>query len=193
MRVIILFVEGDSDKEFFEALYQYYQKHSKSQLKAVLKVCNIKGIGRYESKIPSKLKNHYLPKIKTKGTSVFCSYDTDVFDLAEKPPTDWESVKKKVNDIGIDKFYEIPVSKMIEDWFLLDISGLCKYLKIKEPSRLVGNSGYTKIKDLFKKGNKVYQKGSDCHKFVSSLNIELIRKKISNQLKLLENELGIRL
>lgn len=38
---------------------------------------------------------------------VICCYDSDVFELAQKPPANWTIVKKKVSDLGINEFEEI--------------------------------------------------------------------------------------
>ena len=105
--------------------------------------------------------------LKNLSNKVFCCYDTDVFELAQKPPTNWQIVKKKVCELGIDDFNEIKATRMIEDWFLKDIEGLCKFLGIEIPKKLEGKDGLEKIKHLFRRGKKpkIYQKGSYSHKF----------------------------
>lgn len=188
--IIFLFVEGESEKEFYEALYKFYKDTTRQELKCGLEIINIKGIGRYEFKLPSKLKNEILPKYKGYTISVFCCYDTDVFELAEKPPTDWKIIKAKVAGLGISSFNEIKVKRMIEDWFLLDTNGICKYLSIKLPIKMAVGNGYNKLKQLFRKGNKVYQKGSYCHKFMPFLDISFIRSKLKSELESLEKKLG---
>jgi hypothetical protein len=189
-KVVILFVEGDSEKEFYQALFAYYQASSKSQINCSIKIVNIKGIGRYEKKVPSKLRNELIEKYRGFRIVVCCCYDIDVFELAEKPPTNWSIVRESVSKLGIDKFLEIPASKMIEDWFLCDTKGLCNFLGIKKTPQIKGRDGYEKMKFFFKRGNKTYQKGSNCHKFIPYLNIALIRSKIKGQLSEFENEIG---
>ena len=190
---ILLFVEGDSDKEFYEALFAYYKTYSKTKFLGNFKVINVKGIGRFEIKVPSKLKNELLTKYRGTEIVVFCCHDNDVFEFAEKPPTNWGVVKEKVNKLPIPKFSLICASNMIEDWFLHDIRGLCKFLKLTNTPKVKGKNGYEKMKLLFKKGNKTYQKGSTCHKFVPMLDISTIRGKIKDRLLLLEEELGVNL
>ena len=187
---IILFVEGETDKEFFDALISFYKGKSTKQIKDT-KVVNIKGIGRYESKVPSKLKNELIPKYPNKKIIVFCSYDTDVFELAQKPPVNWKSLREKILELDVDSFYEIKAKLMIEDWFLKDIDGICTFLKINLQTKVVGKSGNDKMKWLFKKGNKIYQKGSSCHRFVPSLDIEKIRNQSKGELSDLEKILGV--
>lgn len=132
------------------------------------------------------------PNKKTK-LKVICCYNSDVFELAQKPPVNWALVKKKVGELGIHDFEEIVAVRMIEDWFLKDIQGLCTYLKIPIPKKLEGKNGYEKMKVLFKKGSKpkIYQKGSNSHMFVPSLNLKKIRDSIKEELKTLEDSLGV--
>jgi len=115
--------------------------------------------------------------------------------LAQKPPVNWSIVKKKVSELGINEFEEIVAVRMIEDWFLKDIEGLCKYLKIPVPNNLDGRNGYEKMKVLFKKGPKpkVYQKGSNTHKFVPNLNLKVIRDAVKGKLQILEKAVGVTL
>lgn len=191
---VILFVEGETEKEFYDTLIHFYKGRSKKPI-TDSKVYNIKGIGRFESKVTSKLKYEIIPRHPKIKLKVVCCYDSDVFDLAQKPPVNWKLVNKKVNELGVNEFVEIVAIKMIEDWFLKDIKGLCKYLNIPVPKKLEGKNGYEKMKRLFKKGAKpkVYQKGSNSHKFVPNLNISAIRESVKEELKMLEDALGVKI
>jgi len=157
------------------------------------KVFNVKGISRFETKVATKLKYEVVPKHDVSNIKVICCYDSDVFELAQKPPTNWQIVKKKVNELGISSFSEVKAIRMIEDWFLKDLKGLCQYLKIEEPKRLDGKDGLEKIKTLFKKGKtpKIYQKGSYSHKFIPSLNFLTIRSSVKSELSTIETALGV--
>jgi hypothetical protein len=189
---IVLFVEGETEKEFYNALMQFYFQNYNPKIKGY-KVFNVKGISRFETKVSSKLKYEVVPKHDVLNIKVICCYDTDVFELAQKPPTNWQIVKKKVNELGITSFSEVKATRMIEDWFLKDLKGLCQYLKIDEPRRVEGKDGLDKIKTLFKKGKtpKIYQKGSYSHKFIPSLNFLTIRASIKSELSIIETALGI--
>lgn len=190
--IIVIFVEGDTDYEFYNKLIQYYRANSKSNIRTV-KIYNLKGIGRFESKVVAKIKYDILPKYDTDKIIVFCCYDTDVFELGKKPPTNWKFIKKQLNNIGITDFNEIKAVRMIEDWFLIDLVGLCSFLKIKSQKSVKGKDGFDKIKNIFKKGNKIYQKGNNSHKFVQTLDISLIRTSLKNKFKKLEEKLKVRL
>ena len=104
-KLVVLFVEGDTEAEFYKLLINYYREKSNNPFPEV-KIINLKGIGRFEARVISKLKNEILKDKKYKGLeiSVFCCYDTDVFELAKKPPTNWTKVRKGVKGLGIKSF-----------------------------------------------------------------------------------------
>lgn len=190
---VILFVEGETEKVFYDALINYYKSKSKTKIIGC-KIYNINGIGKF-GKVTSKLKFEIIPKHPKVNLKVICCYDYDAFEFAKKPPVNWSLVKKKVNELGINEFSEIVAVKMIEDWFLNDIEGICKYLKVPIPKKLEGKNGYEKMKVLFKKGDKpkVYQKGCNSHKFIPYLSLKAIRDSVRKELKVLERALGVSL
>ena len=49
-------------------------------------------------------------------TAVCCSYDTDVFEYAERPVVDWNKVEREVKKLGISEFCHVRVEQMMEDW-----------------------------------------------------------------------------
>lgn len=120
-----------------------------------------------------------------------CSYDTDVFEYAEHPVVDWNNVRKTVTKLGIKQFVELKVEKSIEDWLLDDVESLCACLGIKNAPQLAGNSGFEKLTRLFRKANAVYDKGYAISKFISSLNLGIIREKRKAALKELEEALSV--
>lgn len=189
-KLVVLFVEGDTEAEFYKLLINYYRNKSKNPFPEV-KIINLKGIGRFEAKVVSKLKNDILKDKKYKGLEikVFCCYDTDVFELAKKPPTNWTKVRKGIIELGIKSFYEIKSEKMIEDWFIKDIDGICEFLKIKKPKK-ISKEGLKVLKDLFKASNKIYQKGSYTHKFLEKLDLAKIIDSLKGVFNDLQNSLN---
>ncbi len=181
---VAFFVEGATEKEFYDFAIRY--KLQKIKTKSSYQVVNLTTIGRFETKIPAKLKNEIIPKKQNTRIKVVCCYDSDVFEFSQNPPVNWKIVKQKVKELGIVDFEQIEAVHTIEDWFLKDIPGLCKYLKINEPKKLEGKTGYDKMKLLFKKGNKIYQKGSHVHKFIDFLDIDKISGKIQNELSVID-------
>ncbi len=187
-KYIVLFVEGDTELAFYTALINYYKETSATQI-ITPKIKNVKGIGRFEGKIISTLKANIIPTNDISNIIVFCCFDTDEFELAKKPPTDWVRVEKKIKELQIKEFYKIMAKSMIEDWFLKDIEGLCSYLKIPIPKRLEGVGALKKIQSLFKRGNKIYIKGLD-GKFIPFLNMDFIRNAFSEELSSLEKAIS---
>lgn len=61
----MLFVEGDTDEVLFKALIDYYRSVSTTELNPC-KICNLRGVTRYASKLYSKVKKAYLKGYQTK-------------------------------------------------------------------------------------------------------------------------------
>ena len=62
---------------------------------------------------------------------------------------------------------------------------------VKNAPQLAGNSGFEKLTRLFRKANAVYDKGYAISKFISSLNLDIIREKRKAALKELEEALSV--
>lgn len=187
-KIIVIFVEGQTEEVFYSRICRYIQDKKGTTNKIIIK--NLRGIGNYENKAFAKLKHEIIPKYKNANILVFCGYDTDVFEIPfqQKPPVNWKYVSKKIQSLGY-KLHHIKAKKSIEDWFLVDIDSLCNFLKIKKFKKIPGKNGYEKIKYLFKKGKKVYQKGYNVNDFVEKLNIEIIYEKLKNEFKDLESKM----
>ena len=190
---VVIFVEGDTDKLLFDALVQHYRYQYGSCI-ASCKVRNLHGVSRYMSKVSGKLRNQIIPAAAKKGMevkAVCCSYDTDVFEYAERPVVDWNRVETEVKRMGIRNFCQVKVEQMIEDWLLDDMDGLCAFLKLKRhPSKLQGKNGYERLKSLYKTAGQVYVKGFGADALIASLNIGVIRQKRAAALMQLERLLG---
>lgn len=118
----MIFVEGDTDKLLFDALVRYYRQLYGAGI-ASCEVRNLHGVSRYMSKVSGKLRNQIIPAAEKKGMevrAVCCSYDTDVFEYAERPVVDWNRVEAEVKRMGIRNFCQVKVEQMIEDWLLDD-------------------------------------------------------------------------
>lgn len=180
---VVIFVEGDTEEVFYKRLINYLdRKYSiKNNIKKII-VVNLKGIGKAGSKAPSKFKNDIKPKYPNHEFIIIFAYDTDEFEFKKKPPVDWPKVKKLLKDCGASKILEVKANRMIEDWFLIDIDGLCDYLNIEKPSSFKGKDGNEKMQNLFKKANKIYIKGSLCGDFIDKLDFDLICDAVSEEL-----------
>lgn len=182
---VVIFVEGATEVVFYQSLIEHLQTKRTSKI-TNYKIINAKGIGRFESKVPAKFKNEIFPKYQEFPIIVVCCYDTDVFKFKSQPPINWERVVKRLKENGAVDVKLIKATKMIEDWFLMDLEGLCSFLNIKMPKKITGSSGNEKMITLFKKSGKVYQKGTYCYKFIDNLNIELIYNCVKSELEQLD-------
>ena len=191
---VVLFVEGETDEVFFKALIDYYRTVSTSELHPC-RICNLRGVTRYSSKLLAKLKNDCLPDAKNKGyriQTVCCTYDMDVFEVRNPLMVDWNALKKTVKRMGVDEFIQLGINSSIEDWLLCDLDSICRFLKLKDiPKSLKGNNGNEKLNDLFGRANKVYQKGYQAKNLVTALDMGILRKKNENVLRLLEKALNV--
>lgn len=180
---LIIFVEGETDKVFYDKLIKHLLNKYNTKTSKEIVIENLKGIPRYIEAhriFEKKIK----PKYKDIDFNSICSYDTDVFEFSANPPIKWDEVEKNLSLVGIREITHIRAKVSIEDWFLIDINGLCKYLKInKVPKTLKGKTGLDKIKVLFKMKNKIYQKGHYVHAFMDFLDFELICKQLGNESK----------
>lgn len=196
-KIVILFVEGDTDEAFFKGLLNYYRiTSSKSLLQC--DICNLSSVTRYVSKMKGILSGRYFTKSKKSEidiSAVFCSYDTDVFSdsVGDKAIVDWVQVRKSVSSLGIKNFYRIKVEQMIEDWLLDDMQSLCEYLRLPEDTKIPeGKDAFSRISRLFLNGGKMYLKGTAILKFSNKLNYKTIRDKRRDALKQFEISIGYR-
>ena len=191
---VLIFVEGDTDELFFQALIDYYASVSSNKL-LPYEVCNLQGVTRYSSKLLAKLKNEYLPTAKLgsyKIKTVCCSYDTDVFEVKQPQIVKWDDIGKSVKRMGIDEFIRVGVKSSIEDWILNDIHGICNFLRLKQvPSSSKGINGYQKLLDLYNKARKTYKKGYETKELINALDMSAIRNKRQDVLAPLEEALGV--
>ena len=190
----MIFVEGDTDKVFFDRLIQFYRLNSTTPV-ASCEVYNLHGVSRYNGKLTGKLRGSIIPAAARKGMevqAVCCSYDTDVFEYAERPVVDWKRVEIEVRRLGIREFCQVKVEQMMEDWLMDDIRGLCSFLKLKKkPTVPTGKNGYERLQHLYKLANNVYVKGLGASGLIKSLDIAAIRNKRQMALSELERILGV--
>lgn len=192
---VVIFVEGDTDEVLFKALVEYYKGVSEVVIRPC-RICNLRGVTRYQSKLLAKLKNEFLPDA-SKGEyeiqTVCCSYDTDVFEVRNPLIVNWDGLKKQVKRMGIAEFIQLGIKSSIEDWLLCDMAGVCRYLKLKSvPKALKGANGCARLNDLYNKAGKVYQKGYQAKGMVETLDMGVIREKNKVALQELEGALGVR-
>ena len=175
-KCIVIYTEGETECEFYDKLLDELKKINqidKFNVDKIIKQC-LKGITKFDKKLLKKFEYDIKTKYKDYEIIVFLCYDTDVFDFKAKNHVNWDGVDAKLKRLGAKEVYHIKAEKCIEDIFLIDTVGICKYLNIPQVKRVNGQNGVEKMKNLFMRGNRIYQKGFFCEGFINSLDISLI-------------------
>jgi len=176
--LILFIVEGATDKLFYKKLVAIIIK--KYQLSCCkFDFINLKGVGNFKSKALAKYKNEICPKYKGFNHFVFLAYDSDVFEFNRKPPVDWDAIENDFRALGLQNIEQLKCEKNIEDLFIIDVANVCNGLKIRVPQKLTGSTGLEKINGLFKRADKIYQKGYSGEDFINKLDINLILEQKS--------------
>ena len=186
-KCLVLFVEGQTEVEFYKALIKYIREiHTDKKLEHKIIYRSIDGTGGYKKEVNRIFLKEILPKVEGCQVTVALCYDTDVFGYVQKPRINWNEVEKILKDDGAHKVLHIKAEKSIEDWFLIDKEGIKHFLKLNSDIEPQGTNGYEKLKFLFKRANKVYTKKSrEVKGLVQALNIGLISRGVEKSLDLL--------
>lgn len=192
-KCLVFILEGDTEKEFYKYLVQYIKKkHQVTKFSTQIEYLDVKGVGCFK-----KIAGRKFEKVVKKKYGSDCEYtvvlcrDTDVFELSPKPPVKWEDVKKDFLEKGASRVIDVKAKHSIEDWFLYDLDGIAKFLKVEKPKNLKGKNGYEKLQNLYKKANKVYYKGSKSNGLIQKLSMDVIGQNVDRELKPLYTALGV--
>lgn len=178
-KCVIIFTEGETEIEFYDLLIEMIKKNKNIKKFNVDKIIKktLKGISKFDKKLINKFRFDILPKYSDYDITIFLCYDTDVFEDCQKPVVNWQKVERELLNCGVKKVSHIKAEKCIEDIFLLDMQGICRYLNISPIKDITGINGVEKMKKIFLKGNRIYQKGYKCEGFIKHLDIDYILKK----------------
>ncbi len=191
--VILLLVEGDTESAFYKKVIDYIAKEKDCKFEQKIK--NLKGIGNFQRSAVTQyneLRRQYQKKEKDTDWKfhVFLCIDTDVFAFHSNPPLDKEKLQAKLEqqECVADVHY-IEARESIEDWFLEDLEGIQKYLKLKSisDSYKKGKNGADKLNLIFQKAGKVYIKGGRAKELIQHLNIPKIIDNHKNEFSALYN------
>lgn len=190
-KCIIIFTEGETEIEFYDYLIEKIKEKNNIKKFYVDKIIKktLKGISKFDKKLINKFRFDILPKYMDYEITIFLCYDTDVFEDCQKPVVDWQKVERELLKCGVKNVNHIKAKKCIEDIFLLDISGICRYLNVSPIKNINGINGVDKMKKLFLKGNRIYQKGYKCEDFIKYLDIDYILERKSDMFENLIDEL----
>ena len=189
---VVFFVEGETEVEFYKKLIKYlHDKYGNFQVDKV-QVENLKGIGNYKNRVIRIFDKRILQKYSGYTFVVVLCYDTDVFEYEECPQINWKEIELELKKSGAKTVIHVKAKKSIEDWFLEDEANLKKFLNISKNTKIKGQSGQEKIKDLFRKANKTYVKGQKCEGLIDALDMEKILTDIPEELNKVYKILGIK-
>lgn len=192
-KCLVLFVEGDTEVEFYKKVVENARKQQPSgRFATCIEYRNAKGIGGFKNIALRKFIKEIKPKYgdDCEYTIVLCS-DTDVFDFAVKPPIRWDEVENDFRANGGASIIHIQAKQSIEDWFLYDLEGILGFLRLGKNTKASGKNGYDKLQHLYKLANRVYYKGIKSNGMIDRLNIGKIADSVKNQLNPLYKALGV--
>lgn len=188
-------LEGDTEKIFYKILLEYWC----NQVGAVLErsVDEILPDVVYWLKINGKqklLKFHVVNTVtqmpragawfnnncisKYAGIQhqwyAFLCYDKDDYkeDVSKFYEGDWDILRRSLKNA--EQVVDMTAAADIEDIFLQDLEGVCRFIGIDIPSEVVGKKGKVKLKKLFRQGGKTYHEGKRAELLIRSLDMERI-------------------
>ena len=192
-KCLVLFVEGDTEVEFYKQVIANARKlHPAGKFDTYIEYRSVGGVGGFKNIALRK----FIKQVKTKYdndcefTVVLCS-DTDVFEFASKPPIKWNEVKKEFEANGAKIVIHVQAERSIEDWFLYDLEGILKFLRLAKNTKVSGKNGYDKLQRLYKQANKIYYKGIKSNGMIAHLDIYKIADEVKDQLNPLYKVLGV--
>ena len=185
--VTVVFVEGDADELIIGRLLDYYREKG-WRCQGDLMIKNTNGFPN-EKKMKSKLTQiqQTTTKMQVLFNTIFCEYDTDIFEKGIQEQPDWKKVEDNLRrQYDISHFSRIEAKTSIEDWMLNDLDGLLLALGLPKDTIPKGNTGQEKVKNLFLKKSMVYDRHKGKTKIkpiIDKLDIAKIREARKMELK----------
>lgn len=170
-KVVVLLVEGETEVEFYKAIVKRAHDLMSTPFSCYIKYINVKGIGNYKNLALRKfehLKTQYDPETEF---ILFLCIDSDVFQLSKKPPINKKEVRSALLAAGAKKVTYIVAKQSIEEWFLTDLSGVLKFLRLSKKTKRPNGNCQEAIIKLFSMANRVYVKGDKIEGFIKHLDI----------------------
>lgn len=193
-KVVVIFIEGDTEVEFYKELVRIIREHCGGRLNCSVETINAAGIGQYKRKVLGIFEKQIKSKAKYDNADFYIAlcYDQDVFELEKNPPVNWNAVKKEFFRSGAREVCQIKAVRSIEDWFLCDTAGVLRYLKLPADTKLPGGRGASRLEALFRSRNRVYIKGNRTAGLVQALDVEKILSDICPSIAPLCRLLGVK-
>lgn len=191
-RCLAIFVEGETEVEFYKAVIEdARRRRPDGRFEISIETRNVKGVGGFKNIALRKFLKEIKPQYDsdTEFIVALCR-DTDVFELASKPPVKWNEVEKEFCENGA-RVIHVKAKHSIEDWFLVDFEGIITFLRLPKKTKITGSSGYDKLKNLYRKANKIYIKGMKSDGMIKRLDMPKIVSSVKDQLKPLYKMMGV--
>ncbi len=198
--VIILFVEGATEIEFYKSVLAHIRlKTTSNQL---LESEDMKGVANFQRGALThykKIVQKYDKKAQKRkdveisyNYHVFLCIDTDVFFFHTSPPLNKQKLESDLLKLGAKSVYYIEAHKSIEDWFLSDMTGIQSYLNLRKiaPGYSKEEKGADKLNQIFRQAGKAYTKGCKVEGFIDKLDIPMLMQKYHKELSPLYQVMG---
>jgi len=173
--ISLLLVEGETDKLFYKRIKNEFFTGSRVTTQ------NLYGLFNINKKIINRIVE-YSKRHEDERIRVYCCLDRESRD-DKVPEFDIKKITKYVKDENIRKIQSINsiiATQQIESWFLYDIDGIYKFLKVPVSKRNPksfqppGKFVYKHLQRLFERYNRTYTKGKRTENFINQLDIKKI-------------------
>lgn len=177
---ILFLYEGDTDFEFYSKVFALFLPKRKIRFAH----SNLKGIHNINSKVKRKILGYLDKKKGGNFIHIIVAHDREG-KKQKKSELKLElllSDPEIMNAGRVSNIIEVIATQDIESWFLKDIEGVYKYLKVpkKKRRKKFSNTEYYNNKDLSKfchQHNGHYQKGTKASGLIYKLDIVKIYRK----------------
>ncbi len=134
--------------------------------------------------------NKCAKKIKIPWTVYLC-YDTDSSsaEISKFYEGDWQLLRRELIKAHATKVIDLAASADIEDIMLYDLEGICRFLNIAVPEKLVGRKGKAKMKMLHRNCGLTYHEAERAMPLIKSLDFNKIVEKGPIDLRILKQHL----
>ena len=123
--------------------------------------------------------------------SVYLCYDTDAStaEISKFYEGDWKLLRRALKRAHAVNIVDLAASADIEDIMLYDLEGVCRFLKISVPEKIVGRKGKAKMKMLHRSCGQTYHEAEKALPLIEALDFNKIMEKSPIDLKRLKQHL----
>ena len=193
---IAFICEGDTEKQFYLSLLNYFCDKYNASIQKILNQQeidivyelakdDIRSIIKFKvaesiTGMPKTSKWFEIECVKKYGAKLswtaFLCYDIDSYtkDITQFYEGDWKNLRDKLKHA--QPVIDLAAKADIEDIMLVDLEGVCAFINHPQIKRedLVGRKGAAKMKRLFRDCGKSYHKGDRARPLIDSLDKQKI-------------------